>query len=215
MRPIKSITALEDLGRVRLSKSFYMREFLYSEVGNFHGIPNIPENPDMLIESGQQLCENLLEPLQDSFGRIAIRSAYRSKEVNGFCNEMQRQNKKGYSCASNESNYAGHIWDIRDNQGNLGATVSIVVPKFADIYNNNGGVACWTELAWWIHDNLPYHSMFFFPINAAFNITWRENPERRIDSYVAPRGTLTKAGMSNHESDHSLEYPNITRLLNS
>ena len=48
--------ALEELGRVRLSKSFYMRDFLYSEIANFHGIPNIPDDPDLAIAAGRKLC---------------------------------------------------------------------------------------------------------------------------------------------------------------
>ncbi len=85
----------------------------------------------------------------------------------------------------------------------MGATVSIVVPWFADRFEAG---ADWRELAWWVHDHLPYHSLYFFPIRAAFNLGWREAPERRIDSYVAPKGCLTKPGMANHEGDHSDWY---------
>ena len=41
MRKPASMWSLETLGRVRLSKYFYMREFLYSEIGNFHQHPQI------------------------------------------------------------------------------------------------------------------------------------------------------------------------------
>lgn len=168
--------------------------------------PNIPENPDLAIDVGKRICQELLEPLQDKFGRLAIRSAYRSKEVNGFGNEQMRANKKGYACASNEANYAGHIWDERDSEGNMGGTVCLVVPSFAEKFNKG---TSWTELAWWIHDNLPYSSLFFFPINAAFNITWNECPKRQINSFVEPKGTLTNPGMDNHEGDHSTLYPSL------
>ncbi len=67
------------------------------------GFNNGPDNPDLAIAAGTRLCEDLLEPLQDRFGRIAIRSAHRSKEVNGFGNEMQRAGKSGYTCASNDN----------------------------------------------------------------------------------------------------------------
>jgi hypothetical protein len=30
----------------------------------------------------------------------------------------------------------------------------------------------WTAMAWWIHDHLPYSSLYFFPRLAAFNINW-------------------------------------------
>jgi len=64
MRKPGSVKGLENLGRVRLSKNFFMRDFLYSEIANFHSISNIPENPDLAIAAGTRLCEELLEPLQ-------------------------------------------------------------------------------------------------------------------------------------------------------
>ena len=103
LRSPMSVESLEELGRVRLSPSFFMRDFLYSEIGNFYGVANIPENPDLAIENGKRLCEELLEPLQSTFGRIAIRSAYRSPKINALGNE------KGHNCGSNEKNFARHI----------------------------------------------------------------------------------------------------------
>ena len=194
-----SVTTLTEFGRIRLSKSFFMRDFLYSDIAAVHGLNNAPDDPDLAVAAGKRLCEDLLEPLQDRFGRIAIRSAYRSSEVNGLGNQLQRVGKAGYSCASNESNYAGHIWDRRDAEGHMGATACIVVPSFWDRFQAEGD---WQKLAWWIHDHLPYSSLYFFPVYWAFNITWHEAPVRRIDSYVAPRGCLTRAGMDNHAGSH-------------
>jgi hypothetical protein len=48
---------------------------------------NIPYDPDLAIAAGRKLCEEALEPLQARFGRISIRSAYRSPEVNRFGNQ--------------------------------------------------------------------------------------------------------------------------------
>ena len=45
-----SVAALTELGRVRLSEHFFMREMLYSEVANFHGMVNIPDDPDLAID---------------------------------------------------------------------------------------------------------------------------------------------------------------------
>lgn len=174
-----TVQALEDLGRVRLSKSFFMRDFLYSEISQIKGIPNIPDFPDKAIEAGRQLCEQLLEPLQDRFGRIAIRSAYRSPAVNA----KGAENGNQYNCAKNESNYASHIWDYPDAEGYLGATVCIVVPALLPWYEET---CDWTPLAWWIHDNLPYANQFWFPRLAAFNLRWSANPKVQpsINTYV-------------------------------
>src|SRR5215467_13073480 len=96
MRTPKTVRGLEELSRVRLSRSFFMRDFLYSDISNLHGIPNVPDDPDLAIAAGKRLCEDLLEPLQESFGRLAIRSAYRSAAVNAYGNDRH------YNCASNE-----------------------------------------------------------------------------------------------------------------
>lgn len=210
MKKPSTVTSLTDFGRVRLSTSFFMRDFLFSDIASIHGFNNVPDDPELAIAAGSRLCQDLLEPLQDKFGRIAIRSAYRSKEVNGFGNQMQKAGKSGYTCASNESNYAGHIWDERDADGNMGATACIVVPAFWDQFQQEGD---WTKLAWWIHDHLPYSSLYFFPTYWAFNISWHERPERRIDSYAAPRKCLTKPGMANYEGTHESEWAGIERAF--
>src|SRR4029450_9854788 len=79
MRKPGSMSALEDFGRVRLSPNFFMRDFLYSEIAGFHGVPNLPDDPDLAIAAGRRLCETLLEPLQAAFGRLGIRSGFRSR----------------------------------------------------------------------------------------------------------------------------------------
>ncbi len=197
MRRPGTVRSLEELGRVRLSPNFFMRDFLYSEIANFHGIPNIPLDPDLAIKAGKQLCEELLEPIQSTFGRIEIRSAYRSPEVNDY------GNKHGYSCATNEANAAGHIWDALDTEGRMGATACIVVPWFVDRYASEGD---WRRMAWWVHDHLPYSTMQFFPKLWAFNLSWHERPTRSIYSYAQPKGYLTRPGMPNHEGHHGAEY---------
>ena len=195
---------------MRLSKSFFMRDFLFSDIASVHGLNNVPDDPALAIAAGTRLCEELLEPLQDRFGRVAVRSAFRSAEVNGLGNEMQRASKAGYNCAVNEANFAGHIWDRRDANGHMGATACIIIPAFWDQFQGEGD---WTKLAWWVHDHLPYSSLYFFPKYWAFNITWHEAPERRIDSYVTPRGCLTRPGMDNFEGSHAAEWAGIERAF--
>jgi hypothetical protein len=201
MKKPKTVQALETLGRVRLSTHFQMREFLYSEIAQMNGLANVPDDPELAIAAGTKLCEELLEPITERWGRIIIRSAYRSPEVNALGNEND------WSCARNEANYAGHIWDKRDAEGHMGATTTIVVPGFLERVAEDGG---WQRLAWWIHDTLPYHSLYFFPKDWAFNISWHENPTRRIDSYVSPRGCLTKPGMENWNGPHDTWYRDLT-----
>lgn len=57
MRSPQTVKALEKLGRVRLSQNFFMRDFLYSEISQIAGIPNIPDDPELAIAAGKNLCE--------------------------------------------------------------------------------------------------------------------------------------------------------------
>ncbi len=92
----------------------------------------------------------------------------------------------------------------------MGATACVVIPWFTDRYENG---ADWRQLAWWIHDHLPYSGLYFFPKLAAFNISWHENPKRRIDSYAAPKGCLTKPGMANHSENHEEWWQGFPELV--
>jgi len=197
MKSPRSVRSAEALGRIRLSPSFFMRDFLFSEIATVHGIANLPDDPDLAIAAGRQLCEHLLEPLQRTFGRIAIRSAYRAPEVNAF------GNARGFNCGTNARNAARHIWDRRDAEGCMGAMACIAIPWFVD--RRTAGMP-WQALAWWIHDHLPYSELEFYPKLTAFNIAWHERPRRTIHSYIAPRGCLTKPGMANHAGDHHATY---------
>ncbi|MEO0753103.1 MAG: hypothetical protein AAFY25_15005 [Pseudomonadota bacterium] len=184
MRKPASMWSLETLGRVRLSRHFYMRDFLHSEIGSFYGLPNIPDDPDLAIEHGRQLCEQLLDPLQETFGRIAIRSGYRSPTLNKFGNDNK------LNCARNDVNHGHHIWDIIGSAG-PGAGTSLVIPWFADRHAEGRD---WRDLAWWIHDHLPYSDLWFFPKLCAMNLGWRAFPRRTISSYIAPKGQLLAPG---------------------
>ncbi|MEI9983919.1 MAG: hypothetical protein WDN69_12330 [Aliidongia sp.] len=198
----KTVRSAEAFGRVRLSYSFFMQDFLYSEIAAINGMANLPDDPDLAIAAGRGLCETLLEPLQATFGRLAIRSSYRSAEVNEFgCRHR-------LNCASNERNVARHTWDRRSAQG-IGALACIVVPWLVDHIADGTG---WQAMAWWIHDHLLYSDLQFFPKLAAFNIGWHEAPKRTIYSYIKPRGYLTKPGFSNHEGDHGHLYEGFPAL---
>lgn len=182
MRRPASMWSLETLGRERLSRHFWMREFLYSEIGNFHEISNIPDDPDLALERGRAFATTLLDPLEETFGRIFVRSGYRSARLNAFGNAHK------LNCARNDYPLECHIWDLPDRPV---AGASIVIPWFADRYARGRD---WRDLAWWLHDHLDYSEIWFFPKLCAFNIAWRPDPLRRIDSYIAPKGTLLKAG---------------------
>lgn len=190
---------LDKVGRIQLSRSFYLRDFLYSEIAAVHGILNIPDDLDLAVFTGRKLCEDILEPLQNTFGRIHIRSGYRSARLNQFGNE------RGLNCSSNERSFADHVWDRRDAAGNAGACACVVIPWFLERHSTDE----WERLAWFFHDHLDFHRIVFFGRQAAANIGWRENPIGEIFSHAAPRGRLTGPGMLNGWGDHSDQYPDF------
>lgn len=106
----------------------------------------MPDDPDLAVENGKQFCENILEPLVDEFGPLIIRSGFRSAKLNAF------GNAHGLKCASNEKNYAYHIWDHLDAEGCRGAAACVIIPAF-----NEGRTVLSTpeKLAEWIYAALP------------------------------------------------------------
>lgn len=196
-----SYAALERLGRTRLSRHFYLRNFLYSEIANVYAMPNLPDDPELLIAAGRRLAQDLLEPLVETFGPIDVRSAHRAPDVNAL------GNAKGHSCARNEATRANHIWDQRDTAGRMGACATVVIPWFADRYNAGRD---WRDLAFWLRDHLDFHEVWFFPKNAAFNLTWREDPQARVLSYIVPKGHLVDEP---DPADRYADFP-VFRALN-
>ena len=77
------------------------------------------------------------------------------------------------------------------HHGHMGACATVVIPWFADQYAEGRD---WRDLAWWLHSHLDYHEIWFFPKLAAFNLTWREEPERRIAGYMPHIRMLKRPG---------------------
>ena len=178
--------ALERLGRERLSRHVTMRDLLYSEVAAMHGLANVPDDPELALAAGRRLAQELIEPLIETFGPVDLRSGYRSAALNDLGAGLTPQ-----KMAATDRIVPGHVWDRRDAAGRMGACATVSIPWFAAQYRAGRD---WRDLAWWLWDHLEFHEVYFFPVNAAFNLTWREAPERRVLSYIAPRGWLVGDG---------------------
>ncbi|MCZ6894362.1 MAG: peptidase M15 [Gammaproteobacteria bacterium] len=208
-----SVSKLEEFGRMRLSPSFFMRDFLYSEISQVESIPNIPDDFELALQAGRGLCENVLEPLQEKLGKISVRSGYRSRTINRIGNE------KRYNCASNERNRTRHIWDLTDDTGHYGATACVVVNSFVDYYEKTGD---WPALGWWIADQMRhFRDVMFFKQLAAFNINWYSGPvsERTVSSQVpnpetGKKGTLSKSSVVEISQDHETYYVDWLKSVN-
>ena len=64
---------------MQLSRNFSLQELIKSDTAIRKGIDNNP-NADQ-IEKLKLLCENILQPVRDHFGRVKITSGYRSPEL--------------------------------------------------------------------------------------------------------------------------------------
>lgn len=182
--PINNVATLTDFGRQRLSDHFFMRDMLYSEVGNVHGIPNIPDNPELALQVGREIAARLLEPLKRAFGHVTIRSAYRSPRLNAFCNDWFNAGDTACWCAGNDINAARHIWDLPDGDGRIGGTVTLVIPAYLTHYERTGD---YRPLAWWMRDHIAdYAEMLFFRNLCAFNIRWYQGPSDKAIWFLDP-----------------------------
>lgn len=180
---------LDRLGRIQLSRSFHLREFLYSEIAMHYGIRNVPDagRVEEAVYAGTRLCELLLEPLQDRFGRIHVRSGYRSRAVNTA--GVGRHN-----CAADNDGF--HTWDWPSSRHGRGATACISIPAVSRVVLS--GEVRFEALAWWIHDHLADWSfMEFFATHkhsdeVCFNLGWHEEPLKTITNWRGGARALHK-----------------------
>jgi len=64
---------------MNLSRNFSLQELIKSDTAIRKGINNNPNAGQ--IEKLKELCENILQPVRDHFGRIKITSGFRSEEL--------------------------------------------------------------------------------------------------------------------------------------
>ena len=64
---------------MNLTRNFSLQELIKSDTAIRKGIDNNP-NADQ-VEKLKRLCENVLQPVRDHFGRVKVTSGYRSPEL--------------------------------------------------------------------------------------------------------------------------------------
>jgi len=176
----QSYSGLDRLGRIALSESFHLREFLHSEIAVQYQLRNVPEKTsiDIAVEAGSKLCSLLLEPLQQQFGRIHVRSGYRSLEVNAV-------GVGKHNCATDNRGF--HTWDHPSPKNGIGATACISIPRISKAVL--AGTVPYESIAWWIHDHLPdwSHVEFFatpeHSDEVCFNIGWVAQPLKAMTTW--------------------------------
>lgn len=71
---------LDCLSKIRLSQNFMMREFMYCASAAAGGFSNAPENSELVVAGARALCDKVLEPLLEKFGKFGITFAYQSRK---------------------------------------------------------------------------------------------------------------------------------------
>lgn len=94
----------EALARVRLSKHYILRDFLFSTECAARGLSNYPEEPDMVIRAGKEICAKLLEPIRERWGHVFITFGYQSREGIEWGWSKARREANQYSSSP-------HQWD--------------------------------------------------------------------------------------------------------
>lgn len=65
---------------MNLSANFTLKELTRSDTATRLGLDNTPD--DEALENLKTLCEKVLQPVRDNFGRVTVNSGYRSPESN-------------------------------------------------------------------------------------------------------------------------------------
>jgi len=65
---------------MNLSANFTLKELTKSDTATRLGLDNTPD--DEALENLKTLCEKVLQPVRDNFGRVTVNSGYRSPESN-------------------------------------------------------------------------------------------------------------------------------------
>lgn len=137
----RQIEDLGALGKVRLSSNFMMRDFLFSSECDAMGISNFPENPEMVIRAGRELCTRLLEPILDHFGRFSITFGYQCRE--GVEARWSKKKK-----LENSKSSSPHQWDRGTFGDQVYARVDILPFCIED------GLVSKQEFGYWLMNNL-------------------------------------------------------------
>jgi uncharacterized protein YcbK (DUF882 family) len=82
---------------MNLSRNFTLQELIKSDTAIRKGIDNNP-NSDQ-VEKLKALCENVLQPVRDHFGRVKVTSGFRSPELCvAIGSSINSQHSKAEAC---------------------------------------------------------------------------------------------------------------------
>ena len=153
--------------RTRLSKNFLLRDFLYSSDSDFRGICNLPKSRELVIRSGRALCENILEPIIEKWGKVFITFGYQSKS--GIEADWSPTKCKESSRSSNP-----HQWDRSTFGDKVYCRVDILPACVED------GQVSKYEFGHWLMHQLDIDLLMMWKRSNIFCITYSEFRPRRV-----------------------------------
>lgn len=156
---------LDAFSRIRLSRHFLMRDFLYSATATARGISNIPENPKQVVLAGRALCSRVLEPMWATFGPLAITFGYQCRQALECC--MPVSARKLGPRSSNP-----HQWDRGTFGDEIYARVDVLPYAVED------GAASREEVGRWLMYELDIDLLMQWSRSNVFCITIGPKPRR-------------------------------------
>lgn len=185
--------SLERFSRTRLSKTFYMRDFLFSGHSSAAGVHSYPvDDVDQVLRSGKELCERLLEPILERFGRFIITYGYTNRL--GMDGLLSRKEQLKVWSKSNP-----HHWDRGTFGKQVYARVDILPLCVED------GEVSKKEFGEWVMNNLDVCLLMQWRKSNVFCITISPRP-RRVWLEWVPQGK--GEGNSNRITFMGVEYWN-------
>jgi hypothetical protein len=154
----------EALSRVRLSKNFILRPFLFSTEAAALGLSNYPDRPDLVIAAGRALCNKILEPVLEQFGNFAITFGHQ-------CHQAIETGKLK-SRKSNPRSSSPHQWDRQTFGDEVYARVDILPFCVAD------GEVSKHEFAHWLMHSLDVDLLMTWTRSNGFCISISPKPRR-------------------------------------
>ena len=155
----------EALARVRLSQNFILRDFLLSTDAAAHGLSNFPDDPDMVVRAGKELCEKVLEPVLAKWGRFAITFGYQSREALEFKWPQEKRQTKG-------RNSNPHHWDRGSFGDGIYARLDILP------YCVEDGLVDRYEFGQWMMHNLDIDLLQQFSRGSVYCVSISPKPRR-------------------------------------
>lgn len=167
----KALAEYDALTRTRLSENFILRDFMYSTQAEVLRLPNLPEDPDMVIKAGKVLCEKVCEPVLARWGRFAITFGYQSRGLIEY----------GTSPNQNPRSSHPHQWD----RGTFGEKVYARIDILP--YCVEDGQVDRYEFGRWMMDNLDICLLMQWQKSNVYCITVGPKP-RRVWLEWVPQG---------------------------